>query len=46
MKALRQRFGNEQFIELTGTIGYYPMHAMTVRAYELEANSGTGVLRP
>ena len=23
MKALQQRFGDEQFIELTGTIGYY-----------------------
>jgi 4-carboxymuconolactone decarboxylase len=38
MKALRQRFGDEQFIELTRTIGYYSMLAMTVNACELEAN--------
>lgn len=44
--ALRQRFGDEQFIELTGTIGYYSMLAMTVNACELEASEGAEVLRP
>ena len=46
VKALRQRFGDEQFIELTGTIGYYSMLAMTVNACELEANAGAEVLKP
>jgi 4-carboxymuconolactone decarboxylase len=42
--ALRQRFGDEQFIELTGTIGYYSMLAMTVNACELEARPGADAL--
>jgi len=45
MKALQQRFGDEQFIELTGTIGYYSMLAMTVNACELEAGPGAEVLQ-
>ena len=45
VKALRQRFGDEQFIELTGTIGYYSMLAMTVNACELEATPGAEVLQ-
>jgi 4-carboxymuconolactone decarboxylase len=45
MKALQQRFGDEQFIELTGTIGYYIMLAMTVNACELEAGPGAEVLQ-
>jgi 4-carboxymuconolactone decarboxylase len=45
VKALRQRFGDEQFIELTGTIGYYIMLAMTVNACELEANQGAEILK-
>ena len=45
MKALQQRFGDEQFIELTGTIGYYSMLAMTVNACELEAARGAEVLQ-
>ncbi len=45
MKALQQRFGDEQFIELTGTIGYYSMLAMTVNACELEASAGAEVLQ-
>ncbi len=44
VKALRQRFGDEQFIELTGTIGYYSMLAMTVNVCELEARPGAEVL--
>lgn len=38
--ALRQRFGDEGFIELTGAIGYYSLLAMTVNACELEAGQG------
>ena len=38
--ALQKRFGNEQLIELTGTIGYYTMLGMTVNACELEAAQG------
>ena len=45
VKSLRQRFGDEQFIELTGTIGYYSMLAMTVNACELEASAGAEVLK-
>jgi 4-carboxymuconolactone decarboxylase len=44
--AVRQRFGDEGFIELTGTIGYYAMLAMTVNACELEAAPGAEVLQP
>ncbi len=44
MSALQQRFGDEQFIELTGTIGYYSMLAMTVNACELEASPGADAL--
>ena len=44
VKALRERFGDEQLIELTGTIGYYSMLAMTVNACELEASAGAETL--
>jgi 4-carboxymuconolactone decarboxylase len=43
-KALRQRFGDDGFIQLTGAIGYYAMLAMTVNACELEAAPGAEVL--
>ena len=43
---LRRRFGDRGFIELTGTIGYYAMLAMTVNACELEAAPGAEVLQP
>src|SRR5207245_10365187 len=33
VKALRARFGSEGLIQLTGTIGYYSMLAMTVNAW-------------
>jgi 4-carboxymuconolactone decarboxylase len=46
VKALRARFGDEGFIELTGLIGYYSMLAMTVNACELEAAEGAEVLQP
>jgi 4-carboxymuconolactone decarboxylase len=36
-KAMLARLGNDQFIQLTGAIGYYGMLAMTVNACELEA---------
>lgn len=45
MKALQQRFGDEQLVELTGTIGYYTMLAMTANACELEAAPGAEVLQ-
>ena len=45
MKALQDRFGNFQLIELTGTIGYYSMLAMTANVCELEAGPGAEVLR-
>jgi 4-carboxymuconolactone decarboxylase len=44
VKALQTRFGNEGFIQLTGTIGYYSMLAMTVNACELEAGENAEVL--
>ena len=43
-KALRARFGDDGFIQLTGAIGYYAMLAMTVNACELEARPGAEVL--
>jgi len=45
VQALRQRFGDEQLIELTGTVGYYSMLAMTANACELEAAPGAEVLQ-
>jgi 4-carboxymuconolactone decarboxylase len=44
-KALRARFGDDGFIQLTGAIGYYGMLAMTVNACELEAAPGAEVLK-
>jgi 4-carboxymuconolactone decarboxylase len=45
-QALRSRFGEGGLIELTGSIGYYAMLAMTVNACELEAAPGAEVLQP
>ena len=45
MKALQKRFGDEQLIELTGTIGYYTLLTMTANACELEAGAGAEVLQ-
>src|SRR5688572_20931698 len=45
MKALQKRFGDFQLVELTGTIGYYCMLAMTANACELEASPGAEVLK-
>jgi 4-carboxymuconolactone decarboxylase len=44
-KALRARFGDDGFIQLTGAIGYYGMLAMTVNACELEAAPGAEILK-
>lgn len=44
-KALQERFGNFQLVELTGTIGYYSMLAMTANACELEAGPGAEMLQ-
>lgn len=44
--AVRQRFGDYGLIELTGSIGYYTMLAMTVNACELEPAAGAEVLKP
>ncbi len=44
MASLQKRFGNFQLVELTGTIGYYSMLAMTANACELEAAVGAEVL--
>ncbi|HEY1299774.1 MAG TPA: carboxymuconolactone decarboxylase family protein [Stellaceae bacterium] len=43
--ALRTRFGDDAFIQLTGAIGYYSLLAMTVNACELEAAPGAEVLK-
>jgi len=45
-QAVRKRFGDLGLIELTGSIGYYAMLAMTVNACELEAAPGAEVLQP
>ena len=45
-KAVRGRFGDDAFIQLTGAIGYYSMLAMTVNACELEAGAGAEILQP
>ncbi len=42
--ALLSRFGRDQFIQLTGAIGYYTLLAMTVNACELEPGPGADVL--
>ena len=42
--ALRKRFGDDQFIQLTTAIGYYSLLAMTVNACELEPAAGADVL--
>ncbi len=44
MTSLQKRFGDFQLVELTGTIGYYSMLAMTANACELEAAKGAEVL--
>jgi 4-carboxymuconolactone decarboxylase len=43
--ALRKRLGDDEFIQLTGAIGYYAMLCMTVNACELEPAEGAEVLK-
>lgn len=43
--AMRQRFGDDEFIQLTGAIGYYALLAMTMNACELEPGEGAEVLK-
>jgi 4-carboxymuconolactone decarboxylase len=43
-QAMLARFGNDQYIQLTGAIGYYSMLCMTVNACELEPGKGAEVL--
>lgn len=44
-RAMLARFGNDEFIQLTGAIGYYSLLAMTVNACELEAAANAEVLQ-
>jgi 4-carboxymuconolactone decarboxylase len=41
---MRQRLGDDQFIQLTSAIGYYSMLAMTVNACELEPGPNADTL--
>ena len=43
--AMRERFGDDGFIQLTGAIGYYSMLSMTVNACEMEAAPGAEILQ-
>ena len=45
MTAIRKRFGDDGLIELTGSIGYYSLLAMTVNACDLAANAGMEILK-
>jgi 4-carboxymuconolactone decarboxylase len=45
MNALLERFGKAQVVELTATVGYYSMLAMTANAVELEPGPGADVLK-
>ncbi len=44
-EAMVKRFGADQFIQLTGAIGYFALLSMTVNACELEAATGAEVLK-
>ena len=43
--AMRKRFGDDEFIQLTGAIGYYALLAMTMNACELEPGAGAEMLQ-
>jgi 4-carboxymuconolactone decarboxylase len=43
--AMRARFGDDEFIQLTGAIGYYSLLAMTMNACELEAPKDAEILQ-
>ena len=44
-KAMQERFGNDELIQLTTAIGYYSLLCMTVNTCELEAGEGAEVLK-
>jgi 4-carboxymuconolactone decarboxylase len=44
-KAMQERLGNDQLVQLTTAIGYYTLLAMTVNACELEPADGAEVLK-
>ncbi len=44
-KAMRDRLGDDQMIQLTGAIGYYSLLSMTVNAHEMEAGPGMEILK-
>ena len=44
-QAMLDRFGRDRFIQLTGSIGYYSLLAMTVNACEMDPAEGMEVLR-
>ena len=44
-RAMLTRFGNDEYIQLTGAIGYYSLLCMTVNACELEAAPNAEVLK-
>jgi len=44
-KAVQERFGNDELVQLTTAIGYYSLLAMTVNACELEPAAGAEVLK-
>jgi 4-carboxymuconolactone decarboxylase len=43
--AMRKRLGDDEYIQLTGAIGYYSLLSMTVNACELEPAEGAEVLK-
>ena len=43
--AMRERFGDDEFVQLTGAIGYYALLAMTMNACELEPGPDVEVLK-
>jgi 4-carboxymuconolactone decarboxylase len=43
--AIRSRFGDDEFIQLTAAIGYYALLSMTVNACELEPAEGAETLQ-
>jgi 4-carboxymuconolactone decarboxylase len=44
-KAMQQRFGSDELVQLTTAIGYYSLLSMTVNACELEPAAGAEVLK-
>jgi 4-carboxymuconolactone decarboxylase len=44
-QAMRERFGDDELIQLTTAIGYYSLLCMTVNACDLEAAPGAEVLK-